>query len=801
MNSPGPHPFPVSTAERERIDQIDRAFTAGADAVPGLMAALGDPSWAVRRAVISALAALGDDALPALLDSLVAPRADETILAAIVEALVVSTGAVEAVIAPLARHSDPAVAADVAQVLGRRRKPEAVPPLIRLASHPNDNVAVTAIEALGRVGSRAAVEALLATLASGNFYRVFPAIDVLGRSGDPRVVQPLAELLAERHYALEAVRALGRTGDKAAVPPLAGRLVGTSSVSDVRVAAQALVQLADEYGVRYGQTVPVRELLRRSVNPRAAARRVVQAASGADADERAALCTLLGLLGDEEAMQFLVPLVATPDPVGTAATKALHELGRGSELVVLGALKEARGEGRKALLALVTAPTALREVVACLSDPDADVRAAACEALGRMGAPEGLSSLFGRLADTSPLVVQSAISAIQSVGGPDTRGLAMANARSPNVAVRRWSLRILSYFGFPGTLEVLLEAINDDDPRVQESAIQGLAFIEEPSAKDALLAATRHPSASVRAVGLRSLGQTVPDVRVEAALIRGLSDPEPWPRYYASQSAGKLRVEAAIDTLVRLLADPAGQVRVAAIEALSHFEGPVAEAALVERASSNEDDLRQAALIGLGIAHAGLPAVMNAVGSAEAATRLVAVSALASFETPEVTALLLRAGTDADESVRTAAIGALASRPGPGATAALVSLLGSDKSNAALIREALAIPSPDRVAGLAQALAAAHDELAPLLTAALARMRTPEATAALIDLLGRGSESARKAAAVTLGGVGTSETLTALRAAVTDDPSVEVRRICAAILNSPLDPPPGNGSAPVPGLA
>src|SRR5690606_13341610 len=137
---------------------------------------------------VAALASLGDVAVGPLCDLLRMSRDDEARLAATVDALVASIGHVEDAVRPLADDANPAVVADAAQILGRRRSSAEVPTLVRLLGHADDNVAVAAIEALGRIGGRAAIDSLIGAASSGNFFRVFPAIDVLGRSGDPRAV-------------------------------------------------------------------------------------------------------------------------------------------------------------------------------------------------------------------------------------------------------------------------------------------------------------------------------------------------------------------------------------------------------------------------------------------------------------------------------------------------------------------------------------------------------------------------------------------------------------------------------------
>jgi HEAT repeat protein len=102
--------------------------------------------------------------------------------------------------------------------------------------------------------------------------------------------------------------------------------------------------------------------------------------------------------------------------------------------------------------------------------------------------------------------------------------------------------------------------------------------------------------------------------------------------------------------------------------------------------------------------------------------------------------------------------------------------------NGEAVWRALAVPSPDRVAGILAALEGADDELAPVLASALARMGDSLGRTALLRALALPNPGARKAAAATLGGLGTREALAALRASAVDDPHPEVRRICAAVL-------------------
>ncbi|WP_437784403.1 HEAT repeat domain-containing protein [Sorangium sp. So ce1097] len=776
-------PLSVSEPERQRVELVDRLAASGAPGVPALVEMLADPSWTVRRAIVASLAALGDAAVRPLCACLSERRDSEARIAAAVDALVASLGDVDGPVLDLTRDPRPAIVADAAQILGRRASAKAVPRLAELTSHPDDNVAIAAIEALGRVGGRAAVDSLVDAVTSGNFFRVFPAIDVLGRSGDPRAIDPLSALLDDPRYVLEAARALGRSGSRSAVSPLL-RLLARPSDAVARVAAVALAELRERYRERYGTVEPIDEALRSEVPAPGAARRLSHSLAGADAGEQAMICGVLGAIGGEDVLLDLTCLLDAEPPVASAAADALCRLSRSADARVLAALRDGDSARRLLLLPLVRGAAAADEVARCLTDPDPEVRAAACDALGRIAEPRAAAALFPLLDDPNPRVVHAAMTAIQCIGGAEVEALALAAAREGSPAARRAALRILAYFAPASALPVFVEGLGDPDLRLRERAIHGLASFADPAAIEALVAVAADPSERVRGVAMRALGQSQRDARVVEALLRGLRDEDAWVRYYACQSLGKLGWEAAAGAIAERLRDDSGQVRVAAVEALSGIKGDLALAALEEAAREGDTDMRRSALIGLGIAgrEESLPTLLGALSSPDVATRLVGVSAISGFSSPEVLPALVRAAGDPDESVRAAATSFIAGRPGVEATRSLIALLVASPAPAPLLA-ALSTPVPGRVEGILEALATADDELSPLLTAALARMRRPEAHAALLEALRLPRAPARKAAATTLGAVATREAFAAVELASRTDPDPEVRRVAASVLS------------------
>lgn len=771
----------AAPGDPERIHALVRQARLTSDGIDVLLARLDEASWGARRDVIAALAALGDDAVAKLCHSLQHERTSETRIAATVDTLVASTGAVEDAVIALALSSEPAVVADVAQILGRRRKPHSVPTLIACLHHADDNVAAAAIEALGRVGGRAAVDALVETVERNYFFRTYPAIDVLGRSRDPRAVPPLAQLLRKQSYVNEVARALGRTADKAAVQPLA-ELLRSADPEDVRLAALSLAELLETYRTLYGNTVPIADALRRHA-PEGTLQHLTQALTDADDAERIAVCSVLGVLQLAAAAPVLAQQLMGPPEVVHAAAAALTRLGPDAREYLHQAVLSGNSAQRQLLLPLLSGTGRSPAIEACLQDPDPSVRALACDAAASMGDGSVVNTLFILLKDSNARVAQAAMRAIQSLHTAETKQLALAAARSSAPAERRSALRILSYFGFADALDVFSEALQDPDPRVRDVAIAGLAFIEHPRALALLLETAASASAQARTAAVRGLGQTTATPETLETLRKATSDSEAWVRYYACQALGKLGVLAAVDEISSLLKDSAGQVRVAAIEALAQLKSPAALDVLRAAADQDDADLQRAALIGIGVMKdpVALPSLLSACAALEAATRQVALSALSEFASDETLPVVAHALSDPDEGVRSTAIGVLTAWPQAGATAALIDAMG-DNTLQARIMDALATPAPGRIAGILSALASADDESAPLLTALFARLDPKDRTGAVFEALRSDNAPARKAAAALLAAHGSHEALAALTRQASEDPSEEVRRVCALLL-------------------
>jgi HEAT repeat protein len=182
-----------------------------ADAIVPLIPLLQDKVKAVREEAAAGLAAIGDPAIPSLVNAL--------------------------------RHEEWLIRLHAVEALGKTRSPQAVEPLLAILFNDQDSaVREDAARALGDIGDSRSVEYLCMLLRDPALRTV--AVEALGRIGDTRAVPALIELLAgaglpeatttaascgdgwneDLKTQSAAARALGQIGDDRAIPSLVAAL-------------------------------------------------------------------------------------------------------------------------------------------------------------------------------------------------------------------------------------------------------------------------------------------------------------------------------------------------------------------------------------------------------------------------------------------------------------------------------------------------------------------------------------------------------------------------------------------------
>ena len=817
--APAFHHYLVPCAPRQpspNFDRMQQRATLGPlredDQIVGVMATVEDvtaridrerelaPSlraddWKVRR---SAVEELSREARPEMLASLVNALRSEhrnfNVLSSALQLLSASDVDVTAPLAALLREPDADLRIQAALALGERQTPGAIEALIGALSDPDVNVRFHAIEALGRMHAADAVDALADIAEADDFFLVFPAIDALAKMHDARVAPRLIPLLRRSDVTEPVADALGALGGADAVRPLVDVLNTTGPAAPV---ARALSKMYERYEHRYGGGALVAAEFQAAIRP-AGAQRLLDALATTVVPDLSGLVTVLGWLRGPAVEGALTRLL------GQAAVRpaVVEAIVRQDSGIVARLIDQLRAEDADVRLAAIVALGRLGDrratpaLMAMLGGDRAEIVAAA-SAVARIGDVSAFDGLLPLLAHGDSTVRQAAIGALNSLGHPDMAGRVAGLLASADARVRESAVRIAGYFGYAECTEALLALASDEDEGVRRAAVEHLPFVEDPRAAPCLVSALTDRSGRVRAAAAQALAH-MPRATAHAALIEASADVDAWVRYYAVRSLGTLGDAAALAPLAAIAAsDPAMHVRIAAVESIGAIDGAAAREVLLRHARDEEADLAAAALRSLGRAASdeALSVMKDALRSGDVARRLAAVTGLRAGTTREaVDALQWTVAADPEDSVALAAVEALGSIAGKSdgecnaAVAALVATLAEPSRRSAAA--AMLARLPERlIARVAAGLTHPNPVVRRVLVDVLARLRHPEASAAIRSALDDGDAAVREAAIVALDQLAVRGLGPRLAQLAHRDESRAVRRAAASALGRSTDGP------------
>jgi HEAT repeat protein len=395
--------------------------------------------------------------------------------------------------------------------------------------------------------------------------------------------------------------------------------------------------------------------LGRAAEPPVAALVGMMNAATAPVPDRARAARLLGAFDDAEAAASLLTAVGHgPTELRLAVSQSLARSARLEPAALFAAIDRAATEGaaRQADLLRV-------------------VPAAAKRLPG--GAAASLPALHGALEPARAFEVRGrAVVALGALGPAALPELVEIGAHADEPVLRHLAARELAALGGAEALAALRAALADGDPRVRETAAQGLGEKRD------------------RVAG--------------AALVAGAKQ-EPWPfvRRAELEALGHLCVPGAGDLLARAVERDVDEVRRAALVGLARCQDARAQATLMHVLGRRNEasTLRElaAALLGERRDRAVAPglaaALARQISESEADLSVEGVAAatlraLARLGGPEATASAVRLATDARHPFRQTAIEALGTLCDPGAGAVTLRALeaGADSSLAVAAQNA-----------------------------------------------------------------------------------------------------------------
>jgi len=425
-------------------------------AVEPLIAAMADARPSVRRAVVYALAEIGD---ARAVGPLIASLQGEEVASCLgyyvgpdgsgwdcpsVKALgKLGDPRATAPLISLLKHKEVMARWTAAWALGEIADKAAVEPLIAALKDPEPHVRADAARALGRIGDPRAAEALIAVLKDGGRVRD-EAIQALGRIGDPRAVAALISELQSKDESVrfEAARALGETGDTSAVEPLMP-LLKDEGARVREVAAESLA------GIRVGAKKAQREL-----GAEAGVTAAVNALRQHDPSLRRAAVDFLAELRKPSAQKGLASALADRDPA--VRHKAAIALSKYVDY------------------------SATEQLLDALKSDDRLIRSEAMDALGDLREPRAVEPLATLLSSDDPDTVERAAQALGRIGSSAAPPLIGVLGNKQDSTVVFAATQALGRIGDYLCIQALVDLSHDKDPQARSDAILGLAGAAGP---------------------------------------------------------------------------------------------------------------------------------------------------------------------------------------------------------------------------------------------------------------------------------------------------------------------------------
>ena len=208
--------------------------------------------------------------------------------------------------------------------------------------------------------------------------------------------------------------------------------------------------------------------------------------------------------------------------------------------------------------------TLVSEFIKLLDADDTNLRQKAVFALGELRTGEGYNALLPMLEDSAPEVRVEAINALARFNKKETLAEFAGLLTDEDRSVRRTAVRAIAEGG--GSKELVL-ALENDDPSVVQTALEGLGRLKTKDAVDLIIPILYHENASLRVAAAKAL-RLIGGPAATAALIRLLTDENPEVRRIAVEGSGPNTGADTVEQLISLLDDRDAAVREAAIDAL-----------------------------------------------------------------------------------------------------------------------------------------------------------------------------------------------------------------------------------------
>ncbi|MFQ5590982.1 MAG: HEAT repeat domain-containing protein [Phycisphaerae bacterium] len=191
---------------------------------------------------------------------------------------------------------------------------------------------------------------------------------------------------------------------------------------------------------------------------------------------------------------------------------------------------------------------------AALLDKNPGVRFAACVAAGRHADMTAESGLRDRIDDDDPSVRVAALFALHRLGFTDRTGFMpgyLLDHAEPTV--RRNAALVLGLMGEPGVIKILARAMRDPDAGVRHYALEAMARLGNPEARQELVFMTSAGIGADEVFAITGLMQTGDRAYVDTFRYKLATAPHIETRLAAARGLGVFGIDEGFETALRAL--------------------------------------------------------------------------------------------------------------------------------------------------------------------------------------------------------------------------------------------------------
>jgi len=394
--------------------------------------------------------------------------------------------------------------------------------LVLAVEDPQPEVRADAARQLGEIGDQRAVELLIGLLSDGNDEVESKATDALVKIGSP-AIEPLIKTMEE--------------GDWTSRPNAA---VALSQIEDTRINDLLLQDLiSPNPDIQESALVAIGD---RSIS-KDGVELLISALSDEDPQVRRAAAIVFGSIKVPTAVQPLVEAFISYEEdmiCAQYAQMALINIGEPSVAPMIALLDSTNGHiewNAQETLIKIGKP-AVEPLIVVLSDENPQVRINAIYSLGEIKDSRAIEPLLRILKEDEDILSDASRSALSKMGS--------------------------------STIDLFIELLHDENPRIRIKAIDGLTYIDDERVVEPIISALQDEKVCLHAI--EALGK-LKDARAVEPLLEFLADDDCFTRESVIEALGEIKDERAIDPLIQMLKDPRYEVTNATILALVKFGG------------------------------------------------------------------------------------------------------------------------------------------------------------------------------------------------------------------------------------